>query len=223
MPPFPSRDAQDAHILLCAPQNALWAVCLHGGVPGGPVAKNPPAVLASQVPSLGREDPLQEDMATHSSVLAWRVPMDRGAGWDTVPGVAKGQPGLSTGKSRRDTSINDPAKMSLSTPGLCIQRLTATFSAAPEKLYFRSISLTTLGSGVAFKDHASFFPAAALPAGRGVVLSGNHDCPPEPSPLKNMGRWFLGSPVISKTVVGDGRGGLALQSMGSQSWTRLSD
>ena len=31
-------------------------------------------------PSLGREDPLEEGMATHSSILAWRIPMDRGWG-----------------------------------------------------------------------------------------------------------------------------------------------
>ena len=32
-----------------------------------------------QVLSLGQEDPLKEEMATHSSILAWRIPMDRGA------------------------------------------------------------------------------------------------------------------------------------------------
>ena len=31
------------------------------------------------VRSLGREDPLEEGMATHSNILAWRIPMDRGA------------------------------------------------------------------------------------------------------------------------------------------------
>ena len=36
------------------------------------------------VPSLGREDPLEEGMATHSSVLAWRIPMDGGAWQATV-------------------------------------------------------------------------------------------------------------------------------------------
>ena len=35
-----------------------------------------------QIHSVGQEDPLEEGMATHSSVLAWRIPMDRGAGWD---------------------------------------------------------------------------------------------------------------------------------------------
>ena len=42
-------------------------------------------------PSLGWEDPLEEGMATHSSILAWRIPMDRGAWWAAVHGVAKSQ------------------------------------------------------------------------------------------------------------------------------------
>ena len=40
----------------------------------------------TQVQSLGWEDPLEEGMATHSSVLAWKIPMDRGAWWATVHG-----------------------------------------------------------------------------------------------------------------------------------------
>ena len=36
--------------------------------------------------SPGREDPLEEGMAIHSSILAWRTPMDRGAYWTTVTG-----------------------------------------------------------------------------------------------------------------------------------------
>ena len=39
--------------------------------------------------SLGQEEPLEEGMATHSSILAWRNPMDRGAWQATVHGVAK--------------------------------------------------------------------------------------------------------------------------------------
>ena len=41
------------------------------------------------VQSLGQKDPLEEGMATHSCILAWRVPMDRGAWRATVHGVAK--------------------------------------------------------------------------------------------------------------------------------------
>ena len=40
---------------------------------------NPPAAWEMWVQSLGREDPLEEGMATHSSIPAWRIPMDRGA------------------------------------------------------------------------------------------------------------------------------------------------
>ena len=43
------------------------------------VIKNWPAMRETWVQSLGWEDPMEESMATHSSVLAWRIPMDRGA------------------------------------------------------------------------------------------------------------------------------------------------
>ena len=48
-----------------------------------------PAIQETWVPSLGWEDPLEEGMATHSSILAWRIPMDRGAWQATVHGVTK--------------------------------------------------------------------------------------------------------------------------------------
>ena len=48
-----------------------------------------------QVRSLVGEDPLEEGMATHSSILVWRIPMDRGAWWDIVHGVAKSRTRLS--------------------------------------------------------------------------------------------------------------------------------
>ena len=43
----------------------------------------------TRVPSLGWKDPLEEGMATHSSILAWRISMDGGAWWATVHGVEK--------------------------------------------------------------------------------------------------------------------------------------
>ena len=48
--------------------------------------KNPPAMQETWVQSLSWEDPLEEGMATHSSILAWRLPMDRET---IVHGVAK--------------------------------------------------------------------------------------------------------------------------------------
>ena len=53
------------------------------------VVKNPPAMQATWVRSLGWDDPLEEGMAAHSSILAWRIPVDRGAWRATVHGVAK--------------------------------------------------------------------------------------------------------------------------------------
>ena len=52
------------------------------------LVKNPPAMRETWVQFLGREDPLEKGKATHSSILAWRIP------W-TVHGVSKSQTGLS--------------------------------------------------------------------------------------------------------------------------------
>ena len=41
---------------------------------GSSVVKNPPAKQESRVPSLLREDPLEKEMSTHSSILAWKIP-----------------------------------------------------------------------------------------------------------------------------------------------------
>ena len=50
------------------------------GFPGGSVVENPPAVQETWVCSLDQEDPLEEEMATHSITLAWRIP------WTEEPG-----------------------------------------------------------------------------------------------------------------------------------------
>ena len=47
------------------------------GFPGGSAVKNPPAVQeprGTQIRSLDQKDPLEKEMATHSSILAWRIP-----------------------------------------------------------------------------------------------------------------------------------------------------
>ena len=50
------------------------------GILGGSEVRNLPATQQMQVLSLGQEDPLEEGMATHSSMLAWRIP------WTEEPG-----------------------------------------------------------------------------------------------------------------------------------------
>ena len=64
---------------------------------GGSAVKNLPAMQESQetwVWSLGWEDPLEECMTTHSSMVAWRIPMDRGTWRATVHRITKSQTGL---------------------------------------------------------------------------------------------------------------------------------
>ena len=51
--------------------------------------KRLPALWETQVRSLDGEDPLEEGMATPSIILAWRIPMDRGAWQAVVHGVTK--------------------------------------------------------------------------------------------------------------------------------------
>ena len=51
--------------------------------------KNLPATQETQVESLGQEDPLEKEMATHSNILAWRIPQTEGAWWATVLAVAE--------------------------------------------------------------------------------------------------------------------------------------
>ena len=50
------------------------------------LVQNLPAMQESPVQFLGWEDPLEDGMATHSSILAWRIPMDKGASQATVQG-----------------------------------------------------------------------------------------------------------------------------------------
>ena len=46
------------------------------------LVKNLPTMQETRVPSLGREDPLEKEMATHSSILAWRIPwLEEPGGW----------------------------------------------------------------------------------------------------------------------------------------------
>ena len=61
------------------------------GFPGGSDGKKFTNNEGDLALSLYWEDPLKEGMTTHSSILAWRIPMDRGAWQATVNGVAKSQ------------------------------------------------------------------------------------------------------------------------------------
>ena len=72
------------------------------GFPDGLVVKSLPEMQETRVQSLGQEDHLEKVMATHSSILAWKNPVDGGAWWATIHGVAKSQTRLS------DFCVHDP-------------------------------------------------------------------------------------------------------------------
>ena len=63
---------------------------LHLSFPGNSIVKNPPVMKETQVQSLGQEDPLEKEMATHSTMLAWKIPWtEEPVGYS--PWVAKSQ------------------------------------------------------------------------------------------------------------------------------------
>ena len=80
--PIPGRDRLPTPVFL--------------GFPGGSDGKE----CACNVGHLGLEDPLEEGMATHSSILAWRIALDRGAWQVIVPRVVKSQTQLSIAQHR---------------------------------------------------------------------------------------------------------------------------
>ena len=45
------------------------------------MVKNLPATWETQIQSLGQEDPLEEELAIHTSILAWRIPLTEESGW----------------------------------------------------------------------------------------------------------------------------------------------
>ena len=66
------------------------------GVPGGPMAKTPSAMQETRLRSLGWQDPLEKEMATHSSILAWRIPWTEEPGGLQSTGLQKSQAWLAT-------------------------------------------------------------------------------------------------------------------------------
>ena len=66
------------------------------------MVKNPPAMEETWVQSLGREDPLEQEMATHSSILGWRIP------WKEEPGGLHPQ-------GHKELGTTDRLTLSLST------------------------------------------------------------------------------------------------------------
>ena len=82
------------------------------GFPSGSVVENLPAMQETQAQSLGWEYPLEKTLATHSSTLAWRIPMDRGAWWATIHGIAASE----TTEATEHASIHIHITINLTSP-----------------------------------------------------------------------------------------------------------
>ena len=83
------------------------------------MVKNPPTVGETWLLSLGWEDPLEEGMTTNSSILAWRIPIDRGVWWATVHRVSKGWTQLKQINMHNSNTKNHPP-LNLSWNCICI-------------------------------------------------------------------------------------------------------
>ena len=76
-------------MVLLNPQKLVVNAHAVGSSPVAQTIKTLLTMHETWITSLGWEDPLEEGMAAHSSILAWRIPKDRGAGWATIHGVTE--------------------------------------------------------------------------------------------------------------------------------------
>ena len=80
------------------------------GFPGGSAVKNPLPIQEIQVQSLGQEDLLEEEMATHSSILAWKTPRTEEPGGLQSMGSQKGRHELATKQQEQLTDATSIVK-----------------------------------------------------------------------------------------------------------------
>ena len=100
------------------------------------MVKNPPTVWETCVRSLGWKDTLEEGMATHSSILAWRIPVDRGAWRATVHGVSE------SGTTKRRSTAEGTRSLWGWRESLCSQKVTAVSQAPPSLHMLRGLHLS---------------------------------------------------------------------------------
>ena len=82
-----SRSPWDVRAFILTWGLSLYCFFNLTGFPGGSVVKNPLAMQETQVQSLGQEERLEKGMATHSSILAWRIPGQRMLGGYSLRGL----------------------------------------------------------------------------------------------------------------------------------------
>ena len=94
------QNPSSSQTLVHSPFGKVYVLML--GFPGGLAVKNPPAMQETQVQSLSREDFLEKDMATHSRILAWRIP------WTEEPGGLQSIGSQRVGCDSRHTCLDVP-------------------------------------------------------------------------------------------------------------------
>ena len=147
LPPAPQQEQAPRHSLQsgCFKPPSLWGFVTaslvtsttllhltnieHGlGFPGGSAVKNPPAMQEMWVCPLGWKDPLEKEMATHSSILAWRIAWTEEPGRPhTIHAVAK--------ESDTTQQLNNNSYYPLSIEqnrfGSCLHKMTVCWEKLP--------------------------------------------------------------------------------------------
>ena len=117
------------------------------GFPGDWVVKNPPAKWEMWVQSLGHKDPLEKEMATHSSILAWRIP------WTEEPA------GLQSKRVGHDLATKQPPQYFIvNYKYYAVLQSPQTYSLCSTKTFY------------SFKHNASFCPPLLLAPGDHSIL-----------------------------------------------------
>ena len=125
--------------------------------PVAQMVKNSPLMQETWVWSQGWEDPLEKGMATHSIILAWRIPMDRGAWRVTVHGSKRIRHDWTTKHSTAHTHKHRAAPTWASPICFpCPQLLTACPEAVPSHQYTRVPSLCSMASVSCMLYHEHF-------------------------------------------------------------------
>ena len=124
------------------------------GFPGGSDGEESPGMQETWVQSLGWEDPLEEGMATHSNILAWKFPMDRGTWQARVYGVTKRWTQLSDEAQHRGSKLTFFSSLQLSASfWLLFSCSVMSNSLRPDRLQHPSVPCSSTSPGAYSNPH----------------------------------------------------------------------
>ena len=144
------RSAPARRIALWAFIGPPWLKALFWAPSDGPEGKKSPAMQVMQetwVQSLGREDPLNEEMATHSSVLAWKIPWTEELGGG-LPSMGSQRAGHDWADTHRLILTAFPSTCSISFWDSCIKIPSSNRGFVSFAFYISFISFSLLATGL---------------------------------------------------------------------------